>query len=106
MPERTLAKKMTPREKLKYYETLEFPKDFLWGAATSSHQVEGDNKNNDWWAWENGHRKRFKSGKAANQYNLYKEDIKLIKELNHNSHRFSIEWSRIEPKEGIWDFFS
>ena len=104
MPERTLAKKMTPREKLKYYETLEFPKDFLWGAATSSHQVEGDNKNNDWWAWENGHRKRFKSGKAANQYNLYKEDIKLIKELNHNSHRFSIEWSRIEPKEGIWDF--
>jgi beta-glucosidase len=29
-----------------------FPQNFLWGTATSSHQVEGDNTNNDWWLWE------------------------------------------------------
>jgi beta-glucosidase len=29
-----------------------FPDGFLWGAATSSHQVEGGNRNNDWWEWE------------------------------------------------------
>ncbi|TSC95940.1 MAG: beta-glucosidase [Parcubacteria group bacterium Athens1014_10] len=105
MPKKNIIKKMSRREKLKYYETLEFPKGFLWGAATSSHQVEGDNKNNDWWVWENDKKyKRFHSGKAANQHELYENDIKLIKELNQNSHRFSIEWSRIEPKEGVWDF--
>lgn len=32
--------------------TFYFPKDFRWGTATSSHQVEGNNTNNDWWAWE------------------------------------------------------
>ena len=32
--------------------TLPFPADFLWGAATSAHQVEGNNRNNDWWAFE------------------------------------------------------
>ena len=30
-----------------------FPEDFLWGTATSSHQVEGGNTNNNWFAWEN-----------------------------------------------------
>jgi hypothetical protein len=31
-----------------------FPRGFLWGTATSSHQVEGNNKNNNWHAWEQG----------------------------------------------------
>ncbi len=102
---KNISKRLTRREKLKFYKDLEFPKGFLWGAATSSHQVEGDNKNNDWCAWETDKRyKRFSSGKAANQYELYKEDIKLIKELNQNAHRFYIEWSRIEPSEDIWDY--
>ncbi len=105
MAEKMASKKLTPQEKLKYYEKLEFPKEFLWGAATSSHQVEGDNKNNDWWRWEHDKKfKRLESNKAANQYELYEKDIKLIKSLNQNSYRFSIEWSRIEPKEGIWDY--
>lgn len=103
--EKNIARNLTPKERLKYYETLEFPNGFLWGAATSSHQVEGDNKNNDWWQWEHDKKfKRFESNKATNQYELYGKDIKLIKELNQNSHRFSIEWSRIEPKEGVWDY--
>lgn len=98
-------KKLTAREKLKFYETLKFPKGFLWGTATSSHQVEGDNKNNDWWVWEHDKKyKRLHSDLATNQYKLYEQDIKLMKTLNQNSHRFSIEWSRIEPKEGLWDY--
>jgi len=32
--------------------TLEFPSDFVWGSATAAHQVEGDNRHNDWWAHE------------------------------------------------------
>ena len=41
-----------------------FPRDFLWGAATSSHQVEGDNMNNDWWEWEQRGMVEEASGKA------------------------------------------
>lgn len=84
-----------------------FPRGFLWGTATSSHQVEGMNKNNDWWEWE--HQKgnivdNDISGKAADHYHKYEEDFDLIEDMHHNVHRFSIEWSRIEPHEGSWDY--
>lgn len=91
-----------PKEKHDH-ETLEFPKGFLWGAATAAHQVEGGNIKNDWWEWEQSLPENMRSGKACNQYNLYKEDFELAKSLNHNAHRLSIEWSRIEPKEGEFD---
>lgn len=77
-----------------------FPNNFLWGAATSSHQVEGNNINNDWWQWEEFGHTKDKSGVGANHYELFKEDFKLAKSLNHNAHRLSIEWSRIEPRQG------
>ena len=81
---------------------LKFPKDFLWGAATSAYQVEGDNSNADWWVWEPG-AGREPSGKACNHYELYEQDFDLAKGLNHNAHRLSVEWARIEPKEGRFD---
>ncbi len=81
-------------------DKLKFPDGFLWGAATSSYQVEGDNKNSDWWNWESEGKVREASGKACNQYELFRSDFKLAKSLNHNAHRFSLEWSRIEPEEG------
>lgn len=76
-----------------------FPHRFLWGAATSSYQVEGDNRNADWWHWEKKAGK-FRSADACRHYELYEKDFDLAKRLNHNAHRLSIEWSRIEPKEG------
>jgi beta-glucosidase len=79
---------------------MEFDKKFLLGAATSAHQVEGNNKNNDWWAWEQAGIRRIPSLEACRHYQLYKEDFDLAKELNHNCHRLSIEWSRIEPESG------
>lgn len=80
-----------------------FPKDFLWGAATSSHQVEGNNTNNDWWEWEQTRPPQTRSGQACDQWNRFEEDFQLAQELGHTAHRFSIEWSRIEPQEGQWD---
>jgi beta-glucosidase len=76
-----------------------FPKNFLWGAATSSYQVEGGNRNSDWWRWEKLAGKTT-SGEACRHYELYEQDFDIAKNLNHNAHRFSIEWSRIEPREG------
>ena len=72
---------------------LKFPEGFLWGTATSAYQVEGGIENCDWAS-------EFPAGRACNHYNLYEKDFDLIKSLNQNAYRFSIEWSRIEPKEG------
>ena len=106
-----------------------FPKNFLWGASTAAHQVEGGNYNN-WTVWEleNAHElaktakhklgqlpvwedikdqaqdpDNYVSGKAVEHYLRFKEDFDLLKSLNLNAFRFSIEWSRIEPREGDWD---
>ncbi|MEX0801360.1 MAG: glycoside hydrolase family 1 protein [Dehalococcoidia bacterium] len=85
---------------------LRFPDGFFWGTATSSHQVEGENRNNQWWAWEQvgGNVKDGTvSGPACDHYNRFQEDFAMMRELGHNAHRLSIEWSRIEPEEGRWD---
>jgi beta-glucosidase len=76
-----------------------FPQDFLWGAATASYQVEGGIDNNDW-AKAAREGKLPVCGKAVDHYNRFEEDFDIAKSLHHNTHRFSIEWSRIEPEEG------
>lgn len=76
--------------------------DFLWGAATSAHQVEGNNVHSDWWNWEKRTPGAHRSGRAADHYNRYAEDFKLARSLGHNAHRLSLEWSRIEPATGQW----
>ncbi len=81
---------------------LYFPAGFLWGVATSAHQVEGNCTNNDWSEWEKTHCKT-KTGLACDHWNRYKEDIQLIKENEFNTYRFSIEWSKVEPKPGHFD---
>jgi beta-glucosidase len=108
---------------------LAFPKKFLWGAATSAHQVEGDT-HNQWTVWELENAKSkaaqssyhfgdlaswpqvegaakdpntYVSGKGVDHYNHYPEDFDLLQKMNMNAFRFSIEWSRVEPKEGAWN---
>ncbi len=82
--------------------TYTFPKDFLWGAATASYQVEGGIENCNWaQAARDG--KVPECGRACDQYNRYEEDFDIAKKLGHNAHRFSVEWVRIEPKEGVFD---
>ena len=105
-------------------------KEFIFGASTAAHQVEGGNVN-DWSEWEllNATRlaseapKKYEhsvpdwdaikqealnphsyiSGKAVDHYSRYKEDIAIMKSLGIQAYRFSIEWSRLEPGEGVWD---
>jgi len=96
-------------------KTLKFPEGFLWGAATAAHQVEGNNTNSDWYAWEESEKRRselvaqgknpedFKSGIACDSYNRYEEDFGLAEHLNQNATRLSIEWARLEPREGFYD---
>ena len=106
-----------------------FPKRFLWGASTAAHQIEGGN-HNQWSVWELENAKtlaaqadyqvqdfpawdrvrsdakspdNYVSGKATDHYRRYKEDFDLLEQMNMNAYRFSIEWSRIEPQEGVWD---
>ena len=82
-----------------------FNKDFMLGAATAAHQVEGNNVGSDSWIMENLEHSVFveKSGLAVDHYNRYEEDIDLLKNAGLNAYRFSIEWARIEPVEGQWD---
>lgn len=106
-----------------------FPKDFMWGASTASHQVEGGNYN-QWTVWELENAaelartaeerigwvaawdeikdqakdpQNYISGKGVEHYERYELDFDILKGLNLNSFRFGIEWSRIEPEEGKWD---
>jgi beta-glucosidase len=83
-----------------------FPDGFLWGTSSAAHQVEGDNRNSDWWEFEqepgriaNGDTSEI----ACDHYHRYREDFTLLRELSQNAHRMSIEWSRIEPSQGEFD---
>ncbi|MEI6850571.1 MAG: family 1 glycosylhydrolase [Candidatus Saccharibacteria bacterium] len=108
---------------------IKFPNNFLWGAATAAHQIEGSN-HNQWTIWELENAKdkskesenqignyeswnrikndamdpnNYVSGNLANHYEFYLQDFDLLKKMNMNAYRFSIEWSRIEPDCGVWD---
>jgi beta-glucosidase len=85
-------------------EPYQFPKNFLWGAATAAYQVEGawkaDGKGESVWdryAHTVGKIKGAATGDVAcDSYYRYKEDIALAKQLNLTSYRFSISWPRIQ----------
>lgn len=79
-----------------------FSEDFLLGAATAAHQVEGNNTNSDCWAMEHMEHTSYAepSLDAVDHYNRYEDDIKLMANAGLNTYRFSLEWSRIEPLEG------
>jgi beta-glucosidase len=86
--------------------TLHFPPDFRWGCATAAHQVEGDNTNNDWHAWEQGEGHIYggqKSGQACDGWRTAEADLERAAAMGQNAHRMSVEWSRIEPGEDKWD---
>ena len=82
-----------------------FPCDFLIGAATAAHQVEGNNIHSDAWAEEHMKHTTYlePSGAALDHYHRYEEDIRMMAAAGLNAYRFSIEWARIEPEEGLFD---
>ena len=82
-----------------------FSKEFYIGAATAAHQVEGNNIHSDYCALEHMKTTSFAepSLDAVDHYNRYEEDIRLMADAGLNAYRFSIEWARIEPQEGVFD---
>lgn len=85
-------------------------KDFKWGAAICEYQNSGfaTCKNSNWADWETSgfieNKQNIKdfqlSGKACDFWRLCKDDIKLLKDINLNALRLSVDWSVIEPEEG------
>lgn len=83
-----------------------FPADFVWGAATSSYQIEGaafeDGKGLSVWdvfCRREGKIWKSRTGNTAcDHYHRYKEDVKLMKELGLKAYRFSINWPRVIPE--------
>ncbi|MCX6130775.1 MAG: family 1 glycosylhydrolase, partial [Proteobacteria bacterium] len=83
-----------------------FPKDFIWGAASSSFQIEGgdpaDGRGPSIWddfCLQPGKIKDGTDGQVAcDHYHLYKQDVKILAELGAKAYRFSIAWPRILPK--------
>ncbi len=80
----------------------EFPDGFLLGAATSSYQVEGGEDRTDWGEAAKTGRVPLR-GNGCEHDRRFPEDFDLARDLGHNAHRFSIEWARIEPEEGVFD---
>src|SRR6202012_4786201 len=87
------------------YTPASFPKDFLWGTATSAYQIEGavneDGRGRSIWdvfSHTPGHVDDGSNGDRANDhYHRYKEDVGLIKNLGVKAYRFSIAWPRVFP---------
>jgi len=84
---------------------MKFYSDFMIGAATAAHQVEGNNVNSDFWLMESLPGTTFKepSLDAVDHYRRFREDIKLLADAGLNAYRFSIEWARIEPSKGDYE---
>ena len=83
-----------------------FPKDFVWGTATSAYQIEGavneDGRGRSIWdtfAHTPGKIEDGSNGDRANDhYHRYKEDVGLIRDLGVKAYRFSIAWPRVFPE--------
>ena len=86
-------------------DEAKFPSDFVWGAATSSYQIEGavteDGKGAHIWdifTREEGRIFENHTGEiACDHYHRFKDDVKLMKEMGIRAYRFSIDWSRVLP---------
>ena len=87
--------------------TFHFVPGFLWGTATAAHQVEGGNNNNTWSKWEEEPGRIVqgqRAGRACDWWSgRWKEDLNRAADTGQNTHRLSLEWSRVEPVPGIWD---
>jgi beta-glucosidase len=92
--------------------TLPFPPGFLWGAASASHQVEGGDTGSDWWRFErlDGKTMNFRNfpvfaqDHKSDHWRQFDADVARMRdELGLTAYRFSIDWSRCEPRDGDFD---
>ena len=92
--------------------TFQFPPGFLWGAATASHQAEGMDSGSDWWRFERtaphmmgfADQPVFAQEYKSDHWRQFDGDVERMRdELGLSAYRFSIDWSRVEPREGQFD---
>jgi beta-glucosidase len=69
----------------------------------SGYQSEGYDNTSIWYNWDISGKTKHRNLKGVDFYNRYKEDLDLAKNIGINAFRFSIEWSRIEPRKGVFD---
>jgi beta-glucosidase len=81
-----------------------FPPGFLWGVAGAGHQTEGGNTNSDTWFAEHVTPTVFAepSGRACDSWTRWREDVGLAATLGLTAYRFSVEWARVEPEDGVY----
>ena len=88
-------------------DRLRFPNGFLWGTATSAYQVEGENPNGTWWAWESVPGQIYQDGHSYPGCDWWRgraeDDFEHAAAMHNNALRLSVDWSRIEPNEGSLD---
>ena len=74
----------------------------MWGVASAAHQIDGNNVGSDYWLLEHLEPTSFvePSGDACDSWQRWREDIALVRGLQCNAYRFSIEWARVEPEPG------
>lgn len=84
---------------------MPFPKTFLWGAATSSYQIEGaaDLRGECVWdrfchTWPSKVVHQHTGDVACDHYHRYREDVALMQQLSLQAYRFSIAWARVLPQ--------
>ncbi len=86
---------------------LRLPRRFVLGAATAAQQVEGGLTNTDWYQFttlpELAGKTAEPAGAAANSYELFDTDHRLVEEMGLDAYRFSIDWSRVMPRKGVLD---
>ena len=106
-----------PTNNSDFLHTLSFPLGFKWGVADSAYQTEGSAYSggkqcqNNWTAFEQARNAQGNSyiangdcaGSACDRWNKMQEDVALIKASGFTIYRFSIEWSKLEPQEGVFD---
>jgi beta-glucosidase len=84
----------------------QLPDGFLLGCATAAHQVEGGT-DNDWSRWTAAHPEAIAgfgdATVAIDHYHRYREDLAQLAAMHQTAHRFSVEWSRVEPEPGHFD---
>ncbi len=89
------------------FPPFSFPEGFLWGTATSAHQVEGGDARSNWHAWEQTPGRILDgstSGRACGwREGLWREDLDRAAAGGQNAHRCSFEWSRLQPTPDTWD---
>ena len=100
--------------------SYEFPKDFVFGAATAAYQIEGaveqDGRAPSVWDSFSHSPGKIKPGHngdvACDHYNRYREDVGIMDSLGLDAYRFSVSWPRVIPEgdgsvnEAGIDFYS